>query len=293
MERREVKLLGKVAVVTGASRGLGNAIAQRLLAEGAHLVLTAREEGPLRAVGRALVNVRADPTQQVLYEPADISRPEQVERLMALADETFGQLDVLVCNAGINGPIGPSESVDWSEWVRAIEINLLGTVLCCRAAVTIMRRQGRGKIIALSGGGATQPRPRLSAYAAAKAGVVRFAETLAAELEGSGIDVNCVAPGALNTRMLDEVLRAGPERVGSAVYERALHQQREGGTPLEKGADLISFLASAESDGISGRLLSAVWDDWSALPRVRARLAQSDVYTLRRIVPADRGWDGV
>jgi NAD(P)-dependent dehydrogenase (short-subunit alcohol dehydrogenase family) len=159
--------------------------------------------------------------------------------------------------------------------------------------VPIMRRQGHGKIIALSGGGATQPLPHLSAYAAAKAGVVRFAETLAEELKGSGIDVNSVAPGALNTRLLDEVLVAGPERVGNSFYERALRQRQEGGTPLEKGAELIAFLASAESDGITGRLLSAVWDDWSALPDQRERLSQSDVYTLRRIVPADRGWDRV
>ena len=179
--------------------------------------------------------------------------------------------------------------MEWSEWARAIEINLMGTVLPCREALPLFRRAGAGKIINLSGGGATAPLPRLSAYAASKAAVVRFTETLAEELRGTGIDVNAVAPGALNTRLLDEVLAAGPDRVGKTFYERALKQKADGGAPLEKGAALCAFLLSPESDGISGRLLSAVWDPWADLPARRAELAESDIYTLRRIVPKDRG----
>jgi NAD(P)-dependent dehydrogenase (short-subunit alcohol dehydrogenase family) len=174
--------------------------------------------------------------------------------------------------------------------VRTIEINLLGSVLLARAVVGHMRERGYGKIVQLSGGGATAPMPGLSAYAASKAAVVRFTETLAVELRDDHVDVNALAPGALNTRMLDEVLQAGPERVGEAHYQRALAQQQGGGVPLARGADLAVFLGSAASDGISGKLLSAVWDPWAQLPAHRAEL-DSDVYTLRRIVPADRGMD--
>jgi 3-oxoacyl-[acyl-carrier protein] reductase len=133
--------------------------------------------------------------------------------------------------------------------------------------------------------------PRLSAYAASKAAVVRFTETLAAELSDSRIDVNSVAPGALNTRLLDEVLAAGPEKVGTDFYQRARRQKEEGGAPLEKGAELCAFLLSSESDGITGRLLSAVWDPWETLATKHVELRGSDVYTLRRIVPKDRGFD--
>lgn len=285
-------LEGRVALVTGASRGLGQVIAEVLLERGAHLVLAAREREPLEAIAVQFQSLTGSTGQNVVSVPADVSRPEDVERLVRQADDHFGRLDVLVCNAGVYGPLGPIETVDWTDWVRAIEINLLGTVLCCRAALPIMRRQGGGKIITLSGGGATQPLPRISAYAASKAAVVRFTETLAEEVRGTGIDVNSVAPGALNTRLLDEVLAAGPERVGESFYGRAQRQKTEGGTPLERGAELIAFLASPESDGISGRLLSAVWDDWKSLPTERERLAWSDVYTLRRIVPEDRNWNG-
>jgi len=145
----------------------------------------------------------------------------------------------------------------------------------------------------LSGGGATNPLPRVSAYAASKAAIVRFAETLALEVREDGIDVNSIAPGALNTRMMRELLDAGPSLVGEAFFARMSKIADEGGTPLDRGAALAVFLASGQSDGITGKLLSAVWDPWEELPRFQDDLARTDVYTLRRIVPADRGlpWD--
>src|SRR5262249_1815502 len=142
-------------------------------------------------------------------------------------------------------PLGPVEENDWADWVRAVSINLFGTVLMCRATLPALREQGYGKIVNLSGGGATAPLPRLSAYAASKAAVVRFTETLAEEVRESRIDVNAIAPGALNTRLLDQVLQAGPGRVGQGFYDRAVKQQAEGGVPLARGAELAVFLASA------------------------------------------------
>jgi 3-oxoacyl-[acyl-carrier protein] reductase len=153
-----------------------------------------------------------------------------------------------------------------------------------------LRHRRYGKFVNRSGGGATAPLPRFSAYATSKAAVVRFTETLAEELEEARVDVNAMAPGVLNTRLLEEVIAAGPERIGREAFERAAGQRKEGGVPLEKGAELALFLASAASDGISGRLLSAPWDDWASLPSKRQALAESDVFTLRRIVPRDRGW---
>src|SRR5213075_1544763 len=132
---------------------------------------------------------------------------------------------------------GAIETVDWKEWVEAIEINLFGTVLMCRAAIPAFKRRAYGKIVNLSGGGATAPLPFLSAYAASKAAVVRLTETFAEELKDANVDVNAIAPGALNTRLLDEILQAGPEKVGPTFYERSLRQRDEGGAPLEKGAE--------------------------------------------------------
>ncbi|HLZ30411.1 MAG TPA: SDR family oxidoreductase [Chloroflexota bacterium] len=285
-----MSLLSQVVLITGASRGLGRAVARRLADDGASLVLAARNEPELAAAGRDLVESGLAPGQQVICMQVDVTCGEDVERLVDRALGLTGRLDVLVCNAGVYGPLGLLEDVAWEEWVDAIHINLMGTVLCCRGVVPAMRRQGAGKIILLSGGGATQPLPRLSAYAASKAAVVRFGETLAEEVKDAGIAVNVVAPGSLNTRLLAQVLEAGPERVGREFYDRAVRQSETGGTPLDIPADLIAFLASTASDGVTGRLLSAVWDDWRGLPALRDQLAGSDVYTLRRIVPEDRGW---
>jgi NAD(P)-dependent dehydrogenase (short-subunit alcohol dehydrogenase family) len=283
------RLTGRQALITGASQGLGLAIAEHFVAAGASIVICAREVDVLERAATGL-RERCGPRQEVVTHRCDVSRSDEVQAVVTAAIERFPQLSVLVSNAGVYGPKGSIEDIDWAEWVRSIEINLLGSVLVCRAMVPHLRRLGGGKIVQLSGGGATSPLPGLSAYAASKAAVIRFIETLALELADTGIDVNAIAPGALNTRMLDEVLEAGPQRVGERFYERALEQQRSGGTPLDKGAALAVWLASPASDGITGKLLSAVWDPWHELPSHRDDLA-SDVYTLRRIVPADRGLD--
>lgn len=283
----DTPLAGRSAIVTGASHGLGRAIAEHFVDAGAGVLLVARQAPALEAARREL-HARAAPGQVVEALAADVSRPADCEAVAARAAERLPDLAVLVNNAGVYGPMGAIDALDWEPWEEAVRINLFGTVLMCRAVIPLLRRRGFGKIVNLSGGGATAPLPFLSAYAASKAAVVRLTETFAHELKDARIDVNAVAPGALNTRLLDQVLAAGPERVGALFHRRALQQRDEGGVPLARGAELCVFLASAESDGITGRLLSALWDDWRGLPSKRDELAKSDVYTLRRIVPEDR-----
>jgi NAD(P)-dependent dehydrogenase (short-subunit alcohol dehydrogenase family) len=283
-------LAGRTALITGASQGLGLEIARAYLDAGvAGICICGRDIAALESALDEL-GARAAPDQKVIGEVADVSRADDVERLLEVALAGLGEIVVLVSNAGVYGPKGPLHQTDWAEWRRAVEINLFGSVLPARELVSHFIERGYGKIVQLSGGGATAPLPRLSAYAASKAGVVRFAETLAEELREHRVDVNAIAPGPLNTRMLDELLCAGPEVVGEAVYQRALEQQRSGGIPLGQGAKLAVFLGSSASDGITGKLLSAVWDPWSELPDRLATL-DSDIYTLRRIVPRDRGMD--
>jgi NAD(P)-dependent dehydrogenase (short-subunit alcohol dehydrogenase family) len=283
-------LHGRSAIITGANQGLGKAIAAAYIQAGANVMLCARNADLMEQTRRELAHLATN-QQQVLAMACDVSQPEQAASLVQAASEQLGGVQILVNNAGVYGPKGEFDEVGWDEWVQAIEINLYGTLLPTRAMLPALKGKGYGKIINVSGGGATKPMPRLSAYAASKAAVVRFTETLAGEVRSYGIDVNAVAPGALNTRILDEVLAAGPDKVGESFYEQSLKQKSEGGYPVEKAAELFVFLASAESDGITGKLISAVWDPWRKMPEWIDTLNQSDVYTLRRIIPKERGLD--
>ena len=281
-------LAGRSAIITGANQGLGLEIARAYVRAGANVMLCARDEQKL-ADARADVRALAQSGQRVETMIADVSREADVRSLVDRAITFFGQIHVLVNNAGVYGPFGPIDEVDWAEWVRAMEININGSVLPCRYVLPHFKSNRYGKIVQLSGGGATNPLPRITAYAASKAAIVRFAESLALDVQEYGIDVNAIAPGALNTRMMAQLIAAGPESVGTSFYERMQRVAQEGGTPLETGAALAAFLGSADSDGITGRLLSAVWDPWETLPAHQEELSGSDVYTLRRIVPKDRG----
>lgn len=286
-------LENRCAIITGASQGLGFEIAAKYLAAGASVTICARN-APVLDAAAARLSKLARAGQTVVAVPADVSRPADVARLVDTALSRLGRLDILVNNAAVAGPSGALETVGWDEWLHAIEVNLLGPVLMSRAALPHLKKAGRGKIIQLSGGGATKALPMRSAYAASKAAVIRFVETLAEETRPHRIDVNAIAPGALNTRMLDELLAASPDAVGRELHQHWLRQKSAGGVPLSRGAELAVFLGCDLSNGITGKLLSAVWDPWQALPDHLDELNGSDVYTLRRIVPADRNmhWGG-
>jgi len=283
-------LEGRTAIITGASQGLGKAIATAYAIAGANLVLCARDAKLLSATADE-VRAAAGDGKRVLALAADVTRDDDVRKVVGAALERYGSLQVLVNNAGIYGPIGRVEETPWEAWAEAISVNLLGSVRFAREAMPHFRARSYGKIIQVSGGGATKPLPRLSAYAAAKAAVVRFAETLAVEAREFNVDVNSIAPGSLNTRLLDEVLDAGPAAAGAEFFDSSQRQREQGGTPLDVPARLAVFLASAQSDGISGKLIAAVWDDWESFPQHLQDLRDSDVYTLRRIAARDRGLD--
>ena len=281
-----MKLKNVNTLITGASQGLGKAIAGHFLREGANAVICARGEKELFASRDELA--KQFPAQKVFAKTCDVSNEAQVNDLVAFTLRELGPLHALVLNAGVYGPMGATESVPLDEWRRAMDINLYGVLLPCRAVIPQFKKNGRGKIVVLSGGGATNPMPNISAYAASKAAVIRLVETLAGELKPFRVDVNAIAPGALKTRFVDQVLAAGPEKVGEAFFSKNKQWAQTGAVPLELGAKLAVYLASAQSDGITGKLISAQWDPWEKLHEFKGDL-DSDIYTLRRIVPKDRG----
>ncbi|MFI5335141.1 MAG: SDR family NAD(P)-dependent oxidoreductase [Opitutales bacterium] len=281
-----MKLSGLNTLITGGSQGFGRQIVTAFLAEGAHVVFCARTAADVRAAEAALgSNLR--PGQQLAGFVCNIAAPAEVAALFARVAR-LGPLHAVVNNAGIYGPIGPTDQVALEDWTQAWQVNVTGTFLVCQHAIRVMKPRRSGKIINVSGGGATSPMPRLATYAATKAAVVRLTETLAEEYRDDHIDVNAVAPGALRTRLTDQVLAAGPERAGAEFYAKNKQWAESGAVDPALGAALCVYLASPASNGITGKLVSAQWDPWRDLQKFHAEL-RSDIYTLRRIVPSDRG----
>lgn len=284
----DYSLNGMKAIITGANRGLGLATACGYLAAGADVAMGARD---LELLQREVEILRAKFPQRVIKcRRLDVASKNDSQEFTRWALQELEHVDILVNNAGIYGPLGNIEDVDWQAWSDAISINLLGSVLMTRAVIPHMRSRKTGAIIQLSGGGATKPLPGISSYAASKAAIVRFAETLSEELKKDGISVNSIAPGALNTQMLDEILAAGPEAVGDTYYQKSIVQRDKGGDPVDSAVELMVFLGSKPGRCITGKLISAVWDRWHDWVDHYDDLTSSDVYTLRRIVGRERGF---
>ncbi len=280
-------LAGRTVVVTGGSMGIGFACAEEILRRGGGVVICARGEPELALAAEKL---RALPGARVGAVRADVTEPRDVARVLDAA-QSLGGLDGVAHAAGVYGPIGPVVQVDPDAWFDAVRINLFGTFLVAREACRRMvDHRVAGSIVLLSGGGAATPFPNYTAYACGKVAVVRLAETLAAEVAEAGIRVNAVAPGFVATRLHDQTLAAGESLAGSFV-DKTRAELAKGGVPASVAARTVAFLLSSEAAGITGRFVAAPYDGWEQWPAHAAQIAGSDLFTLRRIVPRDRGMD--
>lgn len=283
-----IKIRRKV-VITGASRGLGKKIAEKFWFAGADLALIARNEDILKSTVDELKFGGGD--QSIECFACDLTDLKTIPGLIENIKDKFGEPEILINNAGIQGPVGPLQENDWEEWQKCLNVILLAPVLLCRGFLPSMINKHYGRIINISGGGATKARPNFTGYATAKCGLVRFTETLAEELKDSGVCANCVAPGAMRSEMTHEIIKAGAEKAGELEYHNALTLGKDNESIVNRAADLVVFLASDYGGGITGKLISAVWDPWRELSQHIEDLKNSDVYTLRRIVPKNRGMD--
>lgn len=255
-------------VVTGSSSGIGRALAERLVARGHDVWGLARSDQsrlPFRAT-------RCD--------VSDLKQVRQAARKIARA---WKRVDALVTCAALHGEIGRALDADALRWMATVHANLAGTFHTLHAFAPLLAKASRrAKIVCFSGGGATKGRPNFSAYGVAKTGVVRLVETIAEEERDRRLDINAVAPGAIATRLTDEIIAAGPRRAGKAEVDAAKRARAAGDAPLTTALELVEWLLSPASDGISGRLLSAQWDPWTKLALRKKLLRDSELYTLRR-----------
>ncbi len=272
-----MKLKDRVAIITGAGRGIGRGIALAFAAEGARLVLVSRTRGQVEDAARQAREAGAE----AMALAVDVTQPDQVEGMVKEALARFSRVDILVNNAGILGPVGPLHTNDMRHWADTISTNLVGLALCCHAVAPVMMAQRGGKIINLSGAGVARPSPTLSAYGASKAAVVRLTETLALELKPYNISVNALGPGQIDTSLLDGVVQAGEGMVAPDFLAMVRRTRSGQGASLANAAALAVWLASSASDGLTGRLVSATQDDWRNLGPQVPKIMSSDSHTLR------------
>jgi len=265
---------GLNVVITGAGRGIGKRLAIGFASRGARVGLVARTGAELD-----LTDLEIKHSGGISHKlAADVRDFERLSGVLDLMRHRHGVVQVLICAAAIQGPIGSFHKNSIKAWSDTIETNLMGVVNSCRAVVPKMIENRRGKIVILSGGGAATPRPNFTAYACSKAAVVRFGESLAEELREHNIQVNSMSPGGSYTAMTDEILNAG-EAAGWKEIEAAETVQHTGGIKPEKQIELACFLASEVSNHISGKFLH-VDDDWK---RLETTPSSPDLFTLRRV----------
>jgi 3-oxoacyl-[acyl-carrier protein] reductase len=245
----DMKLKGKVAIITGAGRGLGRASAIEMAREGAHLVILSRTTRQIKATSRMIERVGG----KALSQKADISRLKDVEEAVDKAHSHFGKIDILMNNAAVTGPVKPLYKVDGGDWNTCMDINLTGYFLFSKAVIPHMIHQNKGKIINVTSGLGAMAMPLFGGYSIAKAGVIHLTKILAAELKAHNIQVNGLDPGVMDTRMQEELRNLGPEVLGDKTYAEFSGLKERGLLkPPERVAKLAVFLASGESDSITG-----------------------------------------
>jgi NAD(P)-dependent dehydrogenase (short-subunit alcohol dehydrogenase family) len=273
------KLDSKNIIVTGGSLGIGLAVSKKIASEGGTVIMLARNVYDLQT---AIGQLKQLYNSNHYYYSVNISEKNEIEKFKNSIKNKFEEIHGLVNCAGIYGPIGKTTSINSDDILNTIKINLMGTIYMCSMFANLNSINKR-KIINFSGGGAATSFPNYSAYATSKTAIVRLTENLSIELCENNIDINCVAPGFVITRLHNNTLEAGPDKAGKNFFENTQKQIKNGAISSEKAADLTSFLLSEDSDGITGKFISAPWDNWQDETFQKLLRDDKDFATLRRI----------
>jgi 3-oxoacyl-[acyl-carrier protein] reductase len=239
------ELEGRSALVTGAGRGIGRAIALALAAEGARPALVARTAAELEETATLIAAAGADRPPVVV---GDVRDPAQIREIATAAAEALGPIDVLVDNAAVVWPLGPTAKVDPLDWEAAFQINVFGVLRMTQEVLPGMLERGWGRVVNVSSGIVAHPGAMVggNAYAAGKAALEAHSVNLAAELEGTGVTVNAFRPGAVDTAMQGWIRDQDPAEIGSALHERFVGTYESGSliTPEDSAAALLAHLRS-------------------------------------------------
>jgi NAD(P)-dependent dehydrogenase (short-subunit alcohol dehydrogenase family) len=281
-------LKDKVAIITGGSRGIGKAIAERFAQEGCNIMLASRTKSELEKTAESIKKKFA---VKISSYRTDIGYENEVASLIQKTIAKFGKIDILVNNAAIVGPTGEISHINGQEFFNTLKNNIGGTVFCTKAVIPYMKSQKQGCIINLSGGGGLYPLPYYDAYSASKAAIVRLTENFALELEKFNIYVTAISPGAVNTKMFDDQLKIGKNTIGEKNWQALQDRLASGSDSIDKASELALFIACQNRKELNGRVISAIWDNWENISKQKEKIIDTDVFKMRRVVPKDREID--
>ena len=282
-----MSLKNKNVIITGSTGGLGSELAFKYLNEGANLILIGRDQLKLNNL-KSKLKKSTQHNQFIVTIKLDLSKLNSISKIIHKELKKISKIDILINCAAVQGPIGQSWENNFKDWEKSFNINFYSLMIMTNTILPYMLKNNSGSIINISGGGSTSSRPDFSSYAIAKTALVRYTEILADELSKTKIKVNAIAPGVMATKMIKQVIKFKKNITNIKEVVSAEKVLAEGDNK-QKAIDLCIFLSKKESNGISGKLISAVWDPWRHLSRYKSHLANSDIYTLRRIIPEDRG----
>lgn len=280
-------LKDSVVIITGASRGLGFQIASSFYQHGARVILSSRKKEELDDAAKKIIQLDSSHKENILTFQSDVSLKKDCNDLASFAIDQFGKITTLINNAGIYGPKGRFDELNEDDFHQVMNINFYGSMYMIKACMKYFLENNKGSVIQLSGGGATKALKNISGYSASKTAIVRLIENLAIDYFDTNIRFNSVAPGAINTSMLDEIIDAGPDKVGQEYYTKSLNQLKNGGADPRIAASLCLYLASESSAGINGRVISAIWDKWDNFPENLSLFEEDEnLFRLSRILPS-------
>lgn len=277
--KHQVDLSGKSILITGGGRGIGLSIAETLKKSGAHVVIVARSSSDLESAQKKLSSIATGSSEAVA---CDITQKEDIQKACKIAAQKFGTIYGLVCAAGSHGEVGLFRNANFEAWETGIQVNVIGTALSVHTALQYMPSGKSARIVLFSGGG-QNAFSHFSSYVTGKGGIWRFTETIGEELAPEKIYVNAIAPGAVYTQFLENLIQLGPDKVGAKYYQTLLDQKAGKSTPPEKAAELSLYLMSPASEGLYGKTLSAVWDPYWDFKELET-MSKSDLFTFKRVI---------
>lgn len=270
-------LKNKIYIVSGGSTGIGYHITKSLLNNNSTVIICSRNEKKLKKSVKKLKKI----SKNIYYYKLDISKLNDVKKFKKWIIKKFNNIDGLINNAGVLGPIGKTTNLKIKNIKETININLFGTLNMINTFYPIFNKNNRRKIINLSGGGSTNTLKNYTSYSISKTSIVRLTENLSIELENT--DINSISPGFIATNIHKKTLKLSPKIVGKKYYEITKDKIKNGGDDPNKTSELILFLLSKKSDNISGKLISAIWDPWENEDFQYLLKNDIDIATLRRI----------